>query len=376
VPWLPARLPEKPRFVWKKSLSGPGAAGIAATERVVIVADRDPADKSDAFRAFDAATGAVRWTLRYLAPARFDYGNAPRATPLAVGERAYLYGAVGHLHCVEIESGNVVWKKDLRREFNVHDDIHWGMCSSPLAVDGKLIVNPGGADASLVALHLGDGHVVWKSPGESAAFSSFIVGTFGGKRQIVGYDKTSLGGWDIETGRRLWRLVPRRANDFNVPTPIEFEGQLIVSTENNGTRVYRFNSDGTIVPEPVAENSALAPDAHTPIMVGGRLFGAWEGLHCLDVRAGLKAIWSSDDAAFQNYCTVLGSADRVLVVSQDGELVLLDQAAARFEPISRLKLFDDDSGVYAHPAPLGHLLYVRNSSAIYCLDLSEGGKTP
>ena len=117
----------------------------------------------------------------------------------------------------------------------------------------------------------------------------------------------------------------------------------------------------------------MAPDAHTPIVVGGRLFGAWEGLHCLDVRSGLKAIWSSDDGAFQNYCTVLGSADRVLVVSQEGELVLLDPAAARFEPISRLKLFDDDSGVYAHPAPLGHWLYVRNSSGIYCLDLSESG---
>ena len=339
---------------------------------MVIAADRDPADKSDAFRAFDAATGAVRWTLRYLAPARFDYGNAPRATPLVVGERAYLYGALGHLHCVDIDSGKIVWKKDLRREFNVRDDIPWGMCSSPLSVDGKLIVNPGGPEASLVALLPGDGHVIWSCPGESAAFSSFIVGTFGGKRQIVGYDKTSLGGWDIETGRRLWRLVPPRPNDFNVPTPIEFEGQLIVSTENNGTRVYRFSAEGLIVPEPVAKNAALAPDAHTPIMVGGRLFGVWEGLHCLDVRAGLKAIWSSDDVAFQNYCTVLGSADRVLVVSQEGELVLLDHAAARFEPISRLKLFDDESGVYAHPAPLGHLLYLRNSSGIYCLDLSEG----
>ncbi len=376
APWLPARLPEKPRVVWKKSLFGPGLAGIAVTERVVIVADRDPADTSDAFRALDAATGAVLWTLRYLAPARFDYGNAPRATPLIVGERAYLYGAAGHLHCVELASGNVVWKKDLRKEFDVHDEIPWGMCSSPLAVDGKLIVNPGAADASLVALDLDDGHVVWKCPGDAAAFSSFIVGAFGGKRQIVGYDKTSLGGWDTQTGRRLWRLVPPRANDFNVPTPIEFEGQLIVSTENNGTRIYRFNSDGTIVPKPIAENSGLAPDTHTPVVLGGRLFGTWDGLHCLDVRAGLKEIWSSDDAAFFHYCTLLGSRDRVLVVSQEGELVLLDPAAVRFEPISRLKLFDDDSGVYAHPAPFGNLLYVRNSTGIYCLDLAEGETAP
>lgn len=372
---MPARLPDKPRFVWKKSLSGPGAAGIAVTERVVIVTDRDPADKSDAFRALDPATGEVHWTLRYLAPARFDYGNAPRATPLIVGERAYLFGAVGHLHCVEVDSGNVVWKIDVRKEFDVRDESPWGMCSSPLLVDGKIIVNPGGAEASVVALNPADGHVIWKTAGEASAFSSFIVGTFGGKRQMVGYDKTSLGGWDIESGRRLWRLVPPRANDFNVPTPIEFEGQLIVSTENNGTRLYQFNSDGTIVPEPIASNSDLAPDADTPVLVGGRLVGTCDGLHCLDVRGGLKPIWSSPDTAFHSYCTVLGTADRVLVVNQEGEMVLLDSNAARFEPISRLKLFDDDSGVYAHPAPFGHLLYVRNSSGIYCLDLSEDEAT-
>ena len=136
------------------------------------------------------------------APARFDYGNAARATPLIAGELTYLYGAVGHLNCVETDSGKVVWKKDLRTEFNVDDDIPWGMCSSPLLVDDKLIVNPGAAEASLVALNPADGHVIWKTAGDSAAFSSFIVGTFGGKRQLVGYDKTSLGGWDIETGAR------------------------------------------------------------------------------------------------------------------------------------------------------------------------------
>jgi len=337
----------------------------------VIVPDRDPADKSDAFRALDADTGEVRWTLRYPAPARFDYGNAPRATPLIVGERAYLYGASGHLHCVETTSGKVLWKKELRKEFHVRDEIPWGMCSSPLLVDDKLIVNPGAADAAIVALHPGDGRVIWKCPGDSAAFSSFIVATLGGKRQIVGYDKSSLGGWDIESGRRLWRLVPPRPHDFNVPTPIVIDGRLIVSSENNGTRLYQFDSAGAILPDPIAKHSALAPDSHTPVLVGGRLFGVWEGLHCLDPQAGLKTIWSSDDAAFQNYCTVLGTADRVLVVSQEGELVLLQHDAARFEPIGRLKLFEDESGVLAHPAPLGQRLYVRNSTHLYCLDLSD-----
>jgi outer membrane protein assembly factor BamB len=362
-------LPTKPTFLWRKVVFAPGAAGLAATEQLVIVADRDPGDTSDTFRALAAADGSVRWTLRYPAAGKLDYGNAPRATPLVVEDKVYLYGAFGHLHCVELDSGNVVWKKNVRQEFNATDDIPWGMCSSPLVVDGKLIVNPGGPEASLVALDPATGRVVWQTPGESAAFSSLVVATLGGKRQIVGYDKTSLGGWDIETGTRLWSLVPPNKSDVNVPTPIVWQGSLIVSSENNGTRLYRFHSDGTIDPQPAAQNADLAPDSHTPVLVGDRLFGVWENLYCLDARAGLKTVWTSDDRAFQNYATAVGTSDRVLIVTQEGELVLLARDADRFEPVSRLRLFDDDPGVYAHPAFVGGRMYLRNSSAVYCLDL-------
>ena len=352
-------------------VAGPGAGGIAATDKLVLVGDRDPGDTSDTFRAYDAADGTILWTLRYLAPAKLDYGNAPRATPQIEGDKAYLFGATGQLHCVELASGKVLWQKDLRQQFKVTDELLWGACSSPLLVDGLLIVNPGAAEASLVAFDPTSGQVTWQTPGDGAAFSSLIVATLGGKRQIVGYDKTSLGGWEIATGKRLWRLVPPNKNDFNVPTPIVWDDALIVSTENNGTRLYRFQPDGSIIPEPAALQDELAPDSHTPVVLGDRLFGVWEKLFCLDARHGLKTLWSSDDLAFQNYATVVASPNRVLVLTQEGELVLLNPLAEEFAPLSRLKLFKDDSGVYAHPAFVGHRMYLRNTDAIYCLDLDS-----
>ena len=105
-------------------------------------------------------------------------------------------------------------------------------------------------------------------------------------------------------------------------------------------------------------------------MLGDRLFGVWEKLFCLDARNGLNLLWSSDDLAFQNYASIVSSDDRVLVVSQEGELLLIDPRADRFEPVSRLKLFKGDSGVLAHPAFVGSRMYVRDSGAVYCLDLS------
>jgi hypothetical protein len=91
------------------------------------------------------------------------------------------------------------------------------MCAAPLVVDEKLIVNPGGSKASVVALHRLTGEVLWQSPGAPAACASFILAEVAGKRQVVGYDVRSAGCRDLATGKRLWTLEPEEKRDFNVP---------------------------------------------------------------------------------------------------------------------------------------------------------------
>src|SRR6185369_473196 len=103
----------------------------------------------------------------------------------------------------------------------------WGMCSTPLIVDDLLIVNPGSANASLAALDGATGATRWVTPGLHAAYSAFICAEPGGRRQIVGYDRHSLGGWDVKTGKRLWKVVPPTEGDFNVPTPVAVDGGIV-----------------------------------------------------------------------------------------------------------------------------------------------------
>lgn len=362
---------EQPNVVWRKRLSQQGLAGLAANEQVVIVADRDPLDSQDIFRCLRAGDGEELWTLRIVSPGKLDYGNSARATPLIYGDLVFLYNAFGLLTCVKLKNGEVVWKKDVLSEFGAKDeDNHWGTTSSPLVVDGKLIVNPGGPNASLVALKPETGEVIWKTPGDHAAFGSLIVGTFGGKRQLVGHDKKGLCGWDTESGKQLWRVVPPHDNDFNVPTPIQVGEQLLVTTENNGTRLYKFDAEGKIVPEPAALNDGLAPDTHTPIVVANRVLGVWEGLRCLDAVNGLKTIWIGEDGAFGDYAAIVGTAERCMVITKYGELLLFDPTANEFALISKqTSAFDDDPGVYSHPAFVGKRMFLRGSQEVVCLGL-------
>jgi hypothetical protein len=154
-----------------------------------------------------------------------------------------------------------------------------------------------------------------------------------------------------------------------VPTPIQTGEHLLVSTENNGTRLYRFDQAGKIVPEPVAVNLDLMPDAHSPILVGNRLFGVWHQLHCLDVKQGLKTLWSQEDDDFEHHTSMIATPERVLLFTQGGELILFDATADKFKQISRVKVLEDETGVYSHPALVGKRLYLRGSGEVICLDL-------
>jgi outer membrane protein assembly factor BamB len=367
--YTPKKLPAKAKFFWRRQLTGMGLSGIAATCRYVIVADKDKEKKLDIFRCLDADTGAQLWAIEYPAPEDMDFSNSPRANPVIYEGLVYLLGAFGDLHCVNMKTGQAVWKKNIVKEFGA-ELVTWGMCSAPLIVADKLIVNPGAKDASIVALDRLTGKVIWKTPGEPAGYSSFILATFGNVRQIVGYDSISLGGWDPKTGKRLWKLLPDEEGDFNVPTPIYIDGKLLVTTENNGTRLYGFDDNGIIRSKPLAQNFDLGPDSSTPVVINNLVFGCLGGLFCLDLNNGLKTLYSADDDAFFDYAALITGNDHVLIITVEGELVLIEANREHYTLKSRLHLFEK-SEVFSHPALIGSRMYIRNTTEVCCLLLDN-----
>jgi ABC-type phosphate/phosphonate transport system substrate-binding protein/outer membrane protein assembly factor BamB len=370
--WLPRQLPSRPAIVWTRRMTGRGLAGIAATTQHVLLADRDATDNNDIFRCLDARTGKQLWQLEYPARGALDYGNSPRATPAIADDHVYLLGAFGDLHCVRLADGSIVWKSNLPRQFAVRPPT-WGMCSSPLVMGDRLIVNPGSPDASLVALDRWTGKILWHTAGAPAAYASFMEAELGGRRQIVGYDVFSLGGWDPDTGVRLWRLKPPSRGDFNVPTPVIVHKQVLASSENNGTRLYSFLSQGTVVADPSAWHQDLAPDMSTPIVAAGRVYGGSHGqMFCLDAKDQLRVLWTCEDEIYDDYVSMIAGRDRLLVATADGQLLLYDISADSCQPVSRIRIFARGSEMFAHPALVGDLLYLRDGTTAVCLKLSVG----
>ncbi len=371
MPWLPERLTDEPGVLWRSSLTSPGLGGIAATREYVIVSDRELNDTTDVFRCLDAESGTELWTVRYLALGGFDYGNSSRATPLIHDGRVYLFGADGDLTCAGLSDGEVAWRMNVRDEFDVTDPLPWGFCGSPLIVGERLILNPGGDEGSVVALDPASGDIVWASEGRPPSYGSLIEAEVGGTRQIIGHDAVSLGGWDPESGRRLWTLVPAYPKDFNVPTPVVTGGRVIVSTENNGTRLHGFGDDGRIEEPPAMRFDALAPDTHTPVVIGNRLIGSDGVLYCLDLDDDFRTIWRGRDEVYSRHVCLIASNERLLAWTETGELLLIDPTADEYRLLSRQTVFAGEGGLMAHPAIVGRTIYLRGTNEIVAVSLEE-----
>lgn len=363
---MPSSLVSPLKVLWESPLLHSGLGGIAANESYVVFGDRDAEDFHDVFRCFNAQTGEVVWEVQRLAIGALDYGNSPRTTPLIVGDNVCCLGAFGDLVCLRLSDGELVWEHNLHSEYKADRELSWGYCGSPLYVDGKIVVAAGAVDASLIAFESATGDVAWKTKGVGPSYGSLITANLGGKEQIVGHDADSLGGWDIQTGERLWRLVPKTEGDFNVPTPLIHNGRLFVATENNGARLYDFDAQGRVKPTPVAVNHRLRPDMSSAVEVGGLLFCVKDFLFCLDLGDDLKEKWRIRDQAISDYASIIASRDRVLVIG-DGELLLFDAKGGK-QLLSRKRLFEESSTLYSHPAIVGTRIFIRGEKMLVCAE--------
>src|SRR5215203_3946632 len=118
--------------------------------------------------SFDAATGKPGW--RYAYPSSYTdpygYNNGPRCSPLLVSNRCYTLGAEGKLLCLDRGNGKLIWQRDTGRNWNV-PEAFFGVGSTPLLEDGKLIVMVGGqSNAGVVALNPETGKTLWENVGQ------------------------------------------------------------------------------------------------------------------------------------------------------------------------------------------------------------------
>jgi outer membrane protein assembly factor BamB len=345
-------------------LSGP----VVAQGRLILfhrIGDREVVE------SLDAQTGAAQWTYGYPTSYRDDFGfdEGPRAVPVVADGVVYTFGAEGQLHAVSIATGARLWSEDTMRRYAVAKGF-FGAAGSPLVESGKLIANVGGRGAGIVAFEAKTGKVVWTSTEDEASYSSGVGATIAGHRYALFLTRNGLVGLDPSTGRvqfqRRWRA--RQAASVNAATPLVAGDLIFVSAEYGpGAGVLRLEGANLVdvwTSDDVLSNHYATSVLHEEYLYGfhGRQeFG--QSFRAVELKTG-KVRWSQDGFGAGS---VTLAGDRLVIVRENGELVIAAASPAGFRPLARAQVLP--GVVRAFPALADGLLYLRNEKTLVCLDL-------
>jgi outer membrane protein assembly factor BamB len=362
-----------PRIVWKKQV-GAGFAGPAVAGTRVILFHR--IGNEEVVEALNPQTGAGIWRYAYRTTYRDDFGfdEGPRAVPVVVNGRVYTFGAEGVLNAIDVTTGKLVWTVDTAKRFEVPKGF-FGQAGSPLVEDGRVIANVGGKDglknAGIVAFNADTGAVLWTATDHQASYSSPVSAAFNGRRFALFFTRQALVGLDPENGRiqfqRTWRS--RSQNSVNAASPVVVDDMIFLSaTYETGATVLRV-SGATL--EPLwASDDALSNHYATSIYYDGHLYGFHgrqefgQTFRAVEFRTG-KVKWSEERFGAG---TVLLAANRLVILRENGELVLAAASPDAFRPLARARVLPGVTRAY--PALSDGFLYARNSEdTLVCLDL-------
>jgi len=353
---------EGPPLVWKAAGAGRGYSSFSIADGKLFTmglrGDRE------FVVAFDLATGKEAWATAHGSAFRNDRGDGPRGTPTVDGDRVYALGGSGDLSVLDARTGKIVWTKNVLKEFG-GSNITWGISESPLVIGNKVLVNPGGPGASIVALNKTDGAVIWKSQSDRAGYSSAIPVDVNGGTQVVFFTSERAVGLDLKDGRLLWEYSRPANNVANVATPIVRANRVFISSD--------YGTGGGVVeikPDNKAQEIWFTKDMRnhhsSSVLIGDYLYGFSSAI--------LTAIkFDTGEIAWRDRSVGKGSlvyADgNLYCFSENGVVGLVEATPTGYKEKGRFRIPQDSLPTWTHPVVAGGRLYLRDQDTIYAFDI-------
>jgi outer membrane protein assembly factor BamB len=367
---------EGPKLVWQiQDLGGGFSTPSVVGERLYLLRNQGVSDEFVEARA--TADGSKVWSTRIGQvgnPNQRPNYPAARSTPTVDGERLYAFGSDGDLACLKTATGEVLWTHNVRTDLGGQPG-EWAYAESPL-VDGDVVVcTPGGADATLAALHKLTGEIVWKAPvpnGDPAAYASIIIVEFGGVKQYVQFLSKSLVGIEAATGKLLWRYERTATGPANIPTPVARDAFVFSGGALCGGGLVQLSvQQGQVSAKEVYFDPKLPTGVGGVIQLDDGLYGSTRtNLVCLDFQTG-KTRWTSRGLGPGSLCCADGRL--YYHAEENGAVCLIEPAAdeyrerGRFAPPNQPER--GSTKAWAYPVVANGRLYIRDLNALWCYDV-------
>ena len=351
--------------LWKQPIGLGYASFVVANGRAFTIEQRRDREVAS---AYDVATGRELWTNSWEGEFTETMGgDGPRATPTYHDGRVFVLGALGELRCLDAATGQVVWRRDILAENNA-TNLDWGMSASPLIVDDTVVVLPGGAGGkSVVAYKKATGEPAWSALDDRQAYTSPMLATLADVRQILVVSATRVVGVTPDEGRLLWEYPWATSQGINAAQPVLLgEDRVFLSAGyDQGAAVFQVTRSGAAFEtRTIWENRRMKNKFTSSLLHRGHLYGLDESiLACVDAATG-ELKWK---AGRYGYGQVMLAGDHLIVLTEDGDVVLVKAAPERHEEVARFAAIEGKT--WNHPVIAEGRLLVRNLREMAAFDI-------
>lgn len=356
-----------PPKVWAIEGLGTGYGTVSIdSDRIFVQGTRE---KSSIVLCLSVNEGRILWMRSLGRSLDHSRGGGPRSTPVIDGDRVYALSENGDLASLRAVDGTVVWERNILEDFRGRNP-KWLISESPLVDGDRLVVTPGGPDASVVALNKMTGATVWTSRGlsDQAGYSSCIVRDVGGVRLIMAFTSRAAVGIRALDGLVMWNYQPVANGTANVATPVFHEGKVFYSSAyGTGAALLNLKPEGEAVTvEEVYFTREMQNHHGGVILVGGFIYGfSGNILTCIDFQTGERT-WRDRSVGKGS----LTYADGHLYLLGEGNVVGLAEATPEgYVEKGRFSIEDQGRPSWAHPVVSGGHLYIRNQGTLIRYDV-------
>jgi outer membrane protein assembly factor BamB len=365
----PAQWPAQLTKKWTVTVGEGHSSPILVGNRAYVTARRG---EQEVTLCLNAANGSTVWEDKVDAP--FDsvifparrLGKSPRSTPLYKDGKLYTTGVNGLLTCYDAAKGKILWRKDFAQSFTVPMPT-CGASLSPLVDGKKLYVHVGhDEEGAFYALDKDSGKEIWSWKGQGPAYTSPVLATIGGKRQIVTAAHNDWIGLDPENGALLWKVYVRQ-NMFNHNsiTPLVIGDRVVCGGNQRPTFVLQVKKNGAgWSAEKLWETRDVTLSTSSPLLYGTHLVAVNEKrrgqITCMDLATG-KVTWTCDGNKGENV-TLYDLGSFVLAATFNGEMIVYRKVGETL--VEKAKYALTDSATWASPALAGNRILARGEQTL------------
>ncbi len=372
---------EGPRLVWQQTGLGDGySTPVVVDDRIYMVSSEGL--ENEYVQALAVDSGEQVWSTRLgnvgKPDQRPNYPGA-RSTPTVDGELLYALGSDGDLACIERATGNIRWQRNVRTDFGGQYG-EWAYSESPLIDGEKLVVTPGGEEATLLALDKNSGEVIWKCPvpdGDAAGYASIIIVEAAGVKQYVQFLAKGLVGVDANKGEFLWRYErTAQSSPANIGTPVADDGIVYSGSHYAGGGAVRLVAkNGGVDAGELYFDRKLPTAIGGAVLVGDYMYGTTrETMVCVEFKTG-EIKWTQERGiAPASVCYADGCL--YLHGEREGDVALVEATPEAYRERGRFMPPNlperDNAKPWAYPVVADGRLYIHDWGTLWCFDVKAG----